>query len=114
MKVVKTKKQKRIKIPEDVCPITYIMDMGEIPKGTNIIFEKACLARIMLGHMDKTIKRKGQSLNITWAVTDENMNFIELNGSHTYLLSEMLMKKEDGKIFEFKCTFGEMSVIILE
>lgn len=114
MRKFKIISQERRSVPEDVCPADFIIDMGEEAKRYAFIFNKHNIAKIMLGRMTKTIYRNGEDVNIRWPDTDENMDFIEIDQTHTYLLREMNMKTKQGELFELECPFGESSVIILE
>ena len=114
MKEIIIVSEKRKKVSENICPVDFIVNLGQPAKSCGIALDKKCISRLMLGRMTKDIHRNGNNVSINWPETGEVMEFEEIRDTHTYLISKMKVKLQSGEIFEFECPSGEISIIILE
>ncbi len=76
-------------VPENMCPIDFITNLGEKAKDKIFIFPKYLVSKIMMGRMKKTISRLNKILYILWDENDDFIEFHEIDTTHTYILANM-------------------------
>lgn len=90
------KNAERKYVPEDMCPIDFVINMGDEVKDKTFIFPKYLVSKIMMGRMNKSIFREGTMLYISWDDNDDFMEFQEIDETHMYILINMNV---DGFIY---------------
>lgn len=83
------KNAERMYVPEDMCPVDFVINMGDEAKDKTFIFPKYLVSKIMMGRMNKSVFRKGTMLYISWDDKDDFIEFQEIDKTHTYILINM-------------------------
>lgn len=83
-------------VPDEMCPIDFIINMENEVKDKTFIFPKYLVSKIMMGRMNKSIFRKGCMIHISWDDNNDFIEFQEIDETHVYILVSMNV---DGFIY---------------